>query len=77
MSLTLLSACVRENFSITPMPEMVHYGSEFQKRAREELRALPRVCLPMDTVTKDCSAIKMMIVDYGHLRQQIKAIRRD
>ena len=51
------------------------YSKELLAAAAAEMRAIPGPC-PRDTVNvTDCSAVKRTVIDYGDLRQWIRAAR--
>ncbi len=53
---------------------VVDYTPLFQAAAADEYEALAVSCQPNDPTTPpDCSAIKAMINDYGHLRVRLRA----
>ena len=56
-------------------PPIEAYSKELQAAAAAELKSLNGPC-PRDTVNvTDCSAVKRMVIDYGDLRQRIRAAR--
>ena len=56
-------------------PPIEAYSKELQDAAAAEMKAIPGPC-PRDTVNvTDCSAVKRMVIDYGDLRQRIRAAR--
>ena len=56
-------------------PPIEAYSKELQAAAAAEMKAIPGPC-PRDTVNvTDCSAVKRMVIDYGDLRQRIRAAR--
>ena len=56
-------------------PPIEDYSKELQAAAAAEMKAIPGPC-SRDTVNvTDCSAVKRMVIDYGHLRQRIRAAR--
>ena len=55
-------------------PEIEDYSKELQAAAAE-MKAIPDPC-PRDTVNvSGCSALKRLVIDYGDLRQRIRAAR--
>ena len=55
-------------------PPIEDYSKELQAAAAE-MKAIPDPC-PRDTVNVvNCSAVKRMVIDYGDLRQRIRAAR--
>ena len=58
---------------MTPLIEA--YSDNVQAAAAAEMKALAGPC-PRDTVIfADCLAVKRMVIDYGDLRQRIRAAR--
>ena len=56
-------------------PPIENYSKELQAAAAVDMKAIPDPC-PRDTVNvTDCSAVKRMLIDYGDLRQRIRAAR--
>ena len=56
-------------------PPIEDYSKELQDAAAAEMKALNGPC-PRDTViVAHCSAVKRMMIDYGDLRQRIRAAR--
>ena len=56
-------------------PPIEAYSKELQAAAAAEMKANPGPC-PRDTViVANCSAVKRMVIDYGDLRQRIRAAR--
>jgi hypothetical protein len=55
-------------------PDLVEYTPEVQAEAKREFDLLGPPC-PRDAVFGGCSAIKRMIKDYGHMRDQTRALR--
>jgi hypothetical protein len=53
-------------------PPLVDYTSEIQDRAADEFEKLGPPCA-RDTVTANCSAAARFIMDYGTLRDKIRA----
>ena len=57
-------------------PPIDAYPKELQAAAAVDLKSLNGSC-PRDTVDgSDCSALKRMVIDYGDLRQRIRAARK-
>ena len=55
-------------------PLIGDYSKELQAAA-SEMKAIPGPC-PRDTViVANCSAVKRIVIDYGDLRQRIRATR--
>jgi len=59
---------------IVVAPDLVDYTAAVQDRAADELDRLGKPC-PADTVTADCSAVARFIIDYGRMRDQVRAAR--
>jgi len=55
-------------------PPIVDYTSEIQTRAADEFDKLGPPCA-RDTVTENCSAVARFIMDYGTLRDKIRAAK--
>ena len=56
-------------------PPIETYSKELQGAAAAEMKALNGPC-PRDTVNVgDCSALKRLVIDYGNLRQLIRAAK--
>ena len=56
-------------------PPIEDYSKELQDAAAAEMKSLNGPC-PRDTViVANCSAVKRMVIDYGDLRQRIRAAR--
>ena len=56
-------------------PPIETYSKELQDAAAVEMKSLNGPC-PRDTViVVNCSAVKRMMIDYGDLRQRIRAAR--
>ena len=56
-------------------PPIEAYSKELQAAAAEEMKAIPDPC-PRDTVNvSGCSALKRLVIDYGDLRQRIRAAK--
>ena len=56
------------------MPALVRYAPEVQALAAEELGRLGAPC-PRDRVEAGCSAVRLMMDDYGDLRARVRAMR--
>ena len=73
----LLTACAKAN-SETPIvvvPDLPRYSAEFQHELAGEMEADNRVPWPPDILVPECSAWKRGIIDYGYLREQIRALK--
>ena len=55
-------------------PDLVDYTAAVQGRAADELDRLGKPC-PADTVIADCSAVARFVIDYGRMRDQVRAAR--
>ena len=56
-------------------PPIEAYSKELQAAAAAEMKSLNGPC-PRDTVNvSDCSALKRLVIDYGDLRQRIRAAK--
>lgn len=55
-------------------PPLVDYTSEIQTRAADEFEKLGPPCA-RDTVTENCSALARFVMDYGTLRDKIRAAK--
>ena len=57
-------------------PPIEDYSKELQAAAAE-MKAIPDPC-PRDTVNvSGCSALKRLVIEYGDLRQRIRAAREN
>ena len=66
---------VKKREPVMVTPPITACSKEQQDAAAAEMRALNGPC-PRDTVNvTDCSAVKRMVIDYGHLRQRVRAAR--
>lgn len=53
---------------------VVEYTAQFQAAVADEYEALPVSCQPNDATTPPgCSAVKTLLIDYGHLRARLRA----
>ena len=59
---------------IVVAPDVVDYTAAVQGRAADELDRLGKPCLA-DTVIADCSAVARFVIDYGRMRDQVRAAR--
>lgn len=59
---------------IVVAPDLVDYTAAVQDRAADELERLGKPC-PADTVIADCSAVARFVLDYGRMREQVRAAR--
>ena len=61
--------------TVIVIPPIEDYSKELQAAAAAEMKAIPGPC-PQDTVNvSDCSALKRLVIDYGDLRQRMRAAR--
>ena len=75
LSLALLaSACAEGRSRSAIAPALVRYAPEVQARAAAELGQLGPPC-PRSRVVLGCSAVRLMMGDYGDLRARVRAIR--
>jgi len=70
-SVLLLSGCGKATSRV--LPELPEYSDRFQQRAAEEMGETARPCDPIQP-RGDCSATKRLVIDYGHLREEIRAV---
>lgn len=61
---------------IVVAPDVVEYKPAVQDRAANELDRLGKPC-PADTVIADCSAVSRFVLDYGRMRDQIRAAKKE
>ena len=59
---------------IVVAPDIVDYTAVVQARAADELDRLGKPC-PADIVIADCSAVSRFVLDYGRMRDQVRAAR--
>ena len=57
-------------------PPIVEYDAKVQDRAADEFEKLGPPCA-RDTIIADCSAAARLIMDYGTLREKIRAAKND
>ena len=57
-------------------PDVVDYSASVQDRAADELERLGEPC-PADAVLADCSALARFVVDYGRMRDQVRAAKKE
>lgn len=55
-------------------PDLVVYTAEVQSRAADELDKIGKPC-PADAVIADCSVVARFVLDYGRMRDQVRAAR--
>lgn len=75
VSAILLSACASEisERRAVVLPGLIHYSPEFQDKLASEIEGEPLPpCGPVD-LGGPCSAMKRATIDYGTLREQIRA----
>ena len=68
----LLSGCAKVSSSQV-LPDLANYNGAVQELAAFEMAQLPPPC-PRDAVIPTCSAMKRMLMDYGDMRNQTRAI---
>ncbi len=73
LSAISVTACGAGNSSGLIAPPVLDYSPEVQAHAADELEALGPAC-PRDAVFGGCSAVKRLVLDYGWLREQVRAI---
>ena len=54
-------------------PTLVSYSKELQEKAGKELKLLPQPC-SRSTIRLPCSALSRMIMDYQHMRDQVRVL---
>ncbi len=72
----LLTACAKVNSRPAPtnvQPDLDEYSDTFQTQLAIELEAEAGIPCPRDFLVSDCSAWKRAVIDYGHLRNGIRA----
>jgi len=69
----LASGC-GEDASRVVAPAPAAYTEAVQARAAEELAELSPPC-PRDAVIDGCSALHRLVIDYGRLRERLRAMR--
>lgn len=69
----LAGGCAADNSSHVVAPRPLAYAETVQQRAAEELAALGAPC-PRDSLTEGCSAVHRLVIDYGNLRGQLRAL---
>lgn len=78
LPIALLTGCVGTGSDRAPVvvtPDAAQYSSEFQNRLADEIEADPSIPCPRDILVPECSAWKRAVIDYGTLREQIRAAR--
>ena len=56
-------------------PPIEAYSKEPHDAAAAEMKAIPGPC-PRDTINvSGCSALKRLVIDYGALRQRMRAVK--
>lgn len=74
LSMTLLTACAAAVSSPAVIaPDIPIYSGEFQMLLADELEAMPRPCDRIDP-QPGCSASKRAVMDYGWLRERVRAL---
>lgn len=72
LTLTLLTNCA--TVISNPQIRLVEYDHAFQRKAAQEIEQLRAPCA--HDVLADCSAVRRMVVDYGDLRQKLRAAKQ-
>lgn len=72
----LLIGCATGRSEV-PAPESPAYSQTFQTKAADELSRDSR--RPCDRIApvEPCSALARMVIDYGHLRSELRALSED
>lgn len=71
MLIALLQGCSPEPSSAVG-PDLAKYSPAFQKQAAAELKAQKPPCAA-DVANEHCSALHRLTIDYGNLRDKIRA----
>jgi len=76
MIMMLTTACEMGTFSSLTIvaPTLYSYSDEFQQRAAEELSGLQEKCARDDETPDNCSALRRLLSDYKHNRDQVRVI---
>lgn len=74
--LALLTGCETGSSSSAVTPTIVEYSPAFQNKAADELQVMHPPCA-LDVILPGCSALHRMILDYGDMRNRVRAIRND
>lgn len=74
MPALLLIACEPAPSSSSVSPDLAQYSPEFQKQAADELESLNKLPCPRDGASEHCSALHRLVIDYGWVRDEIRAI---
>ncbi len=72
----LLASCAGTNSEIVVTPTLFEYSRALTNKAADEYAKLPPPCDRLEPV-KPCSALKRFINDYGQVRDEIRAARRN
>ncbi len=72
----LASGCGTGRSSTLATPELFEYADGVQARAAVEMMHLGPPC-PRDAVFGGCSAVHRFVIDYGFVRDQVRAARQD
>ena len=62
--------------SFSAVPSLLHYSSEVQAHAADELQRMGPAC-PRDAVFGGCSAVRRFVLDYHWTRGKIRAALDD
>jgi len=65
----------KKGAAVIVTPPLVEYSNAIQTTAADKLEQLGQPCA-RDVVVGNCSAIARMIIDYGDLRQKIRAAKK-
>lgn len=74
-ALLLLTSCAA-GVSSAVTPDLVQYSPEFQAQAAAELTGLAPPCA-QDVAGDYCSAVHRLVMDYGDMREKVRAIRKE
>ena len=64
---------VRPSTKLIVAPAVVPYSNNVQNKVAEEMDLMGPAC-PRDAVFGGCSGAKRFIMDYGHMRNQVRAL---
>lgn len=64
----------RPSTKLIVAPAVVPYSDGVQKEAAAEMAEMGPPC-PRDAVFGGCSAVKRMVIDFGDMREQARALR--
>lgn len=69
-----LSGCESGVSSLVVSPPVIDYSDEVQQKAATEIESLGPAC-PRDAVYGGCSAVVRMVIDYGWMRDKLRAVK--